>query len=225
MLFFYGIRASTIATEPLPGLACAHCQTPDALICTVVSRYLHLFWIPVFPIGKASATACRHCKQVLAVREMPASYRAPVQAVQQQAKTPLTHFALLLLVGAVMAFGLLMSLFGKPGHRDTPAEAAAETSAAAPATAATPTTAGLVGTRYKINLTPDGHQYTLAQVTKTTPDSVYFRLTNPLRAELSDAGASLALRDSVAPGNARQRLSAQQWQQSTTGQGVFKRLD
>ena len=224
MFFLFGTRNAVVATAPLPGLACANCHTPDSLTCTVFSRYMHLFWIPAFPIGKSSMTVCQHCKQALTVGEMPASYRAPVQAVQQQAKTPLTHFALLLLFGAVVVFGLVMSMFGKSRRPNAPAETATEAPASAPVAPAS-TNDALVGTRYKINLTPDGSQYTLAKVTKTTPDSVYFRLTNPLRAELSDAGASLALRDSVAPGNANQRLSTQQWQQSTTGQGVFKRFD
>ena len=112
MLFFFGIRSTTVTTAPLPDLACTYCHTPDSLLCVVVSRYLHVFWIPIFPIGKSSATVCQHCKQVLATGQMPASYRAPVQALQQQARTPLIHFALLLLFGAVVAFGLVMSMFG-----------------------------------------------------------------------------------------------------------------
>jgi hypothetical protein len=81
------------------------------------------------------------------------------------------------------------------------------------------------GTRYKINVTDDGRVYSLAQVTKVTPDSVFYRLTDALHGALSDASAAQALRDSVAPANANQRLSAQQWHYSTTRQGLFKRFD
>lgn len=218
MFFFYGIRNTAIATAPLPGLACANCHTPEALTGIVFSRYLHLFWIPAFALGKSSVTTCYHCKQTLTTREMPANYRAPVQALQQQASTPLTHFALLLLFGAVMTFGLVMSMFGNSNYSETAATAASPTTTQ-------PGTEALPGTRYKISLAEGGRQYLLAQVTKTTSDSVYFRLTRPLRAEFSDAGATLALRDSVDPGNANQRLSTLQWQQSTTGQGVFKKID
>lgn len=216
MLFFYGVRTTPVLTAPLPDLACAHCQTPNGLSCTVFSRYVHFFWIPVFPIGKDSVTECAHCKQTLLAREMPASYRAPVQAVQQQAGTPLTHFALVLLLGAFVAFGMVMSLFGKSDKSTATAPVSAQETTAGSAVA---------GTRYKINMTDDGRVYSLAQVTKVTPDSVFYRLTDGLHGPVSDAGATLALRDSVAPANANQRLSTQQWQYSTTGQGAFKRFD
>ncbi|MDO7845054.1 hypothetical protein Q5H92_01705 [Hymenobacter sp. M29] len=212
MLFLFGTRNATIATAPLPGLACANCHTPEALTCAVFSRYVHLFWIPAFPISKTSITVCQHCKQALTTREMPASYRAPVQAVQQQARTPLTHFALLLLFGAVVALGLVMSLFGKSTTRP---DAATNTAASTVA----------VGSRYRFNVTDDGRQYSLIEVTRVTPDSVQYRMTNPLRGSLNDASATLALRDSVAPANAHQHVSTQQWENSSTGQGLFKQLD
>lgn len=218
MLFFFGVRNSAVATAPLAGIACVHCHTPEAVYGTVVSRYLHLFWIPVFPIGKSSITVCQHCKQALTEREMPANYRAAVQALQQQARTPLTHFALLLLAGAVIVFGMVMSLFAGP--KATDAGPQGTDPAAAPATAE-----AIVGTRYKVSLA-DGHEsYLLAKVNRVTADSVYYRMTDALRAPISDAGAALALRDSVAPANANQRVSAQQWHFMTTGQGMFKRFD
>lgn len=212
MLFFYGVRNAAIATAPLPGVACAHCQVAGKLSCTVFSRYVHFFWIPVFPIGKTSATACQHCKQVLTPREMPPAYQSPVRAVQQATGTPLTHFALLVLLGAVMVLGFGISLFRKPGNPATPTA----TSAAAQTVA---------GTRYKFNVTDDGQQYALIEVTDVTADSVHYRMTDPLRGRLTAASATQALHDSVAPANAHQRASTQQWQNSATGQGLFKRID
>ncbi|MCI1188768.1 hypothetical protein MON38_15175 [Hymenobacter sp. DH14] len=214
MLFFLGIRRSTIATEHLSGLACAYCHTPETLTCTVFSRYVHLFWVPAFPVGKFSVTSCQHCKQVLTAREMPASYVAPVQAVQQQAKTPLTHFALLLLFGAVVLLSLLISVFGKK----EPTAAAATAASAAPVPEA-------VGTRYKFDVADEGRQYGLIEVTGVTADSVQYRMTNALRGRLTTASAAVALRDSVAPGNVRQRASREQWNYSSKGQGLFKRFD
>ena len=212
MLFLFGIRNATIATEQLSGLTCAYCHTPETLTCTVFSRYVHFFWLPAFPIGKFSLTACQHCKQVLTAREMPASYRAPVQAAQQQAQTPLTHFALLALFGVVMLLCLLISVFDK-----TKPDAAAAASVAPVPEA--------VGTRYKFDIADEGRQYGLIEVTGVSADSVQYRMTNALRGRLTTASAAVALRDSVAPGNAHQRASLEQWNYSSKGQGLFKRLD
>ncbi|MET4075237.1 hypothetical protein [Hymenobacter sp. UYCo722] len=201
-----------MAIAPLSRLACAQCQTPGALSCTVFSRYAHLFWIPAFPIGKFSVTVCEHCKQVLTAREMPASYHAPVQEIQRQAKTPLTHFALLALFGLFLIISLLINIFD--GQKNT-----TET------TISTAPAQEIVGTRYKFDVTDDGRQYGLLEVIDVTADSVHYRMTNPLRGSLTAGSASQALRDSVAPANAHQRASTQQWNYSSKGQGLFKRLD
>lgn len=212
MLFLFGIRNAAIATERLSGLACTNCHTPEALAGTVFSRYTHLFWIPAFPVGKFSVTACQHCKQVLTAREMPTTYRAPVQAMQQQARTPLTHFTLLALFGLFIIISLLINIFEKPSPATATATSAAQVQE-------------IVGTRYKFNVTDDGRQYGLLEVTSVTADSVYYRMTNPLRGSLTAASTAQALRDSVAPANAHQRASQEQWNYSSKGQGLFKRLD
>ena len=213
MLFLFGTRSTTVATTPLTSLACAHCQTPDSLLCTVVSRYIHLFWIPVLPIGKASATVCTHCKQVLIPRQMPAYYRVPVQASQQQARTPITHFLLLAFFGAVLLISFVASLF----RNTSPARKPADNAAAVPAEQ--------VGNRYRFNVSDDGRQYALLEVTRVTPDSVYYRMTDPLRGPLTTASATDALRDSVAAANSHQDTVLAQWNNSRTGQGLFKRVE
>ncbi len=226
MLFFFGTGNTRVSTTPLPNLACAHCGTVGSVSTTVFSRYFHFFWIPAFPIGKTSVTVCQHCKQTLTLGEMPEAYRPPVYTLQAQARTPLTNFALLLLAGLAVVLIMGLVLFGP---RKPAAAAADKTPAAEPATAATPPDPASVeataGTRYKVNLADGGRKYALVEVTKVTPDSVYFRMTGALSAELTDAGVSMALRDSVPPMDARRALSKLQWHYSTTGQGLFKRLD
>lgn len=212
MLFFFGTRSTALATTPLPDLACAHCHQPETLTCTVFSRYVHLFWIPVFPIGKSSVTVCQHCKQALTLPQMPASYRGPVQAFQQQVSTPITQYMLLVLLGVVIIISLVASLFKR-----TPPVAEPVSSAAA--------LTEVVGNRYQFAVADDGRQYALLEVTRVTADSVYYRMTDPLRGPLTTASASAALRDSVAQANAHQGTSLAQWNQSRTEQGLFKRLE
>ncbi|HLK98523.1 MAG TPA: zinc-ribbon domain-containing protein [Hymenobacter sp.] len=239
MLFFFGTGTSHITTVPLPGLVCAHCGNSDTITSTVTSRYLHIFWIPLLPIGKSSATVCHHCKQVLtSLYQMPTTYREPVQAIQKLARVPLTNYALSLLFGVGVAFivvvGVIAQLTGSE-KSSAGTVAAGETSsvvAGSVVTDAEPNDSEAVadyekkGTRYKINIGADGSTYCFAKVTKVTPDSVYYRLTKPLlRQEPSDAMASVALRDSVTPGYDNLSLAKEQWVQVTTGQGTFKRFD
>jgi|GEM_PF-3307295 len=239
MLFFYGTGNSRVTTAPVLGVSCQHCQTPDALTCTVFSRYFSLFWIPVFPLGKHSVTVCQHCKQVLTSPEMPPAYRAPVQACQSQARTPLTNYALLLVFGAGVAFLMVVGLIGnltgsaKPTAADATTEERSDDdaveeqndeAAVEEQSDASTSEEGLVGKRYKTKAMPGSTAYALAQVTRETPDSVYYSMTHELRGELTDAGASLALRDSLDPVLGHQGTLKRTWHYITTGQGMFRQF-
>ena len=111
MLFFYGIGSSTRGPFALPGLACAHCHTLDALAIVIVTRYFHFFWIPVFPFQKKAVSVCAHCQQALAQREWPAAYQGPGLAIKQQTSLPLTNFAGLLIIGLLVLVGAFTSCF------------------------------------------------------------------------------------------------------------------
>ncbi|MGI4760314.1 MAG: hypothetical protein ACRYF0_06385 [Janthinobacterium lividum] len=111
MLFFFGLGTSIIGSYPLRGVACGYCGTLGAVLLTIYSRYLHVFWLPVIPLGKASVSKCAHCQQVLEERQMPPAYRQAADALKRQAKLPFTNYAVLALLGVVVAFSFLMSLF------------------------------------------------------------------------------------------------------------------
>lgn len=225
MLFFFGTGNSRVNTVPLPDLVCVHCNTANSLTSTVFSRYFHLFWIPVFPIGKTSVTVCQHCKQTLTTREIPVNYQVPVRAIQAQARTPLTNFALLMLLGVAIIF---IFVVGRTSPRPSSNKVPVATSAAA----ATGTAENGfrdepvdVGARYRFKAGDDNRSYGLLQVTKVTTDSVYYNMTNVLRGELSDASVALALRDSLSTTVPTNVVAKLQWHYATTGQGMFTRLD
>lgn len=243
MLFFYGTGNTRVTTVPLPGLACAHCGTPEALSCTVFSRYVQFFWIPVFPIGKSSVTVCQHCKQALTAREMPPAYRAPVQAIEQQARTPLTNFALLLAAGGFIALTVVMGLVGAVLGPSKPAGSAqvvgASTAAGAGSAAASSADALAASadphaldyekerTRYRVDVPAGGTArglYRVVEVTDVTADSVFYCMTQPLHRSRYNDSISIALKDSVPAATAKLRLAKAQWQQSTSAQGPFRRL-
>ncbi|UOQ71186.1 zinc ribbon domain-containing protein [Hymenobacter cellulosilyticus] len=202
MLFFFGLGQTRITTTALSGVTCTHCHTPDSLTATVFSRYFHFFWIPVIPIGKFSLTQCGHCKQVLEKKEMPAAYQAPVAAVQSQAKLPVTNYLVLILLGLAVLFIVGVGLFG-----DKTSKAKAE---ATPAATEDASALPNVGAVYSMPMGPG--QYSLMQVTKATPDSLYFRITDPLATPASEAVITSALRDSVHAANQATGYSKQQWQ-------------
>jgi hypothetical protein len=110
MLFFFGTGTSVISSHPLTGVPCVNCGNTSVGVA-IYSRYLHLFWIPIIPLGKRSVSQCAHCKQSLNEAEMPPAYLQQVSVFKQQAKLPVTNYLVLALLGVVVAFSLVASLF------------------------------------------------------------------------------------------------------------------
>lgn len=220
MIFLFGTGTSRLLTFPLPTVACTYCGTQGQLSVTVFSRYFSVFWIPVFPIGKVSVTVCEHCKQTLTSKEpLPETYRLPVQTVQQQASTPLTNFALLLLLGVGIVLVFVLAQLAPDKKRPATAEAAS-TAAAAPADDADV----VPGARYKMKSTADGSGYALMEVTRLTNDTVYYKVTSMLRGRPTAASVTAALRDSVPPGSDKGRYPRKMWHFLVQGQGMFRPL-
>jgi len=110
MLFFFGIGTSVISSHPLAGVPCGNCGNTSVGVA-IYSRYLYVFWIPVIPLGKCSVSQCAHCKQALNESEMPPAYLQKVSLFKQQAKLPVSNYIVLALLGVVVAFSFVASLF------------------------------------------------------------------------------------------------------------------
>ncbi len=176
MFFLFGIGTTIIGTYPLAGIACGYCGTLNSLRLSIYSRYLHFFWIPVIPIGKASVSQCAHCQQVLKENQMPAAYRQQAAALTQQAKLPVSNYLVLTLIA--IAFGVLM-VVGAFSSSSKPATSAAATQtgqrseeptaqANAPLLAA-PRVNDMYVVRYA-----DG-KFNTMRVLRVVPDSLYFQ--------------------------------------------------
>ncbi|UYZ63520.1 hypothetical protein [Hymenobacter weizhouensis] len=107
-MIIYGYRTSHLLTEPVAG-SCPTCATPDALRVSVFGRYAHVYWVPLFPLGKTGASECGHCRQVLPSKEMTPELKQSFQEVKQRTRAPWWHFVGLLLLAAAIGWGLIAS--------------------------------------------------------------------------------------------------------------------
>ena len=91
-MIVYGRRATALTTQQLFE-PCPNCKATNSLHITVYQRYAHVFWIPMFPIGKTGVSVCGSCNQVLKLKEMPPELRLAYDNIKAQTKTPIWHFA------------------------------------------------------------------------------------------------------------------------------------
>lgn len=178
MLFFFGLGTTIIGSYPLAGVACGYCGTLNSLLLNIYSRYLHFFWVPVIPIGKACVSECTHCQQVLKENQMPAVYRQQAAVLKQQAKLPVSNYLVLAIAGVVFVALMVVGAFSSPS-KQRPAAATTSTSeqpaGRKPATAdnapllAAPRVNDMYVVRY------DDGMFNTMRVLRVTPDSLYMQ--------------------------------------------------
>lgn len=101
-MIIYGMRASLQKTEPLAD-NCPNCNTSGSVQMNVFQRYAHIFWIPVFPIGKTGVSQCTSCRQILKQKEMPASIKLGYENLKTHTKIPVWTFSGLLIIALAIA--------------------------------------------------------------------------------------------------------------------------
>lgn len=104
-MIIYGTNSVHLKTEQSRTAVCPQCQAKGALSFSVFSRHAHIFWIPLFPIGKVGGCQCKECEHVMKPKEMPDDIRQQYNNLKGESSVPKWQFSgLLLLVLAIGAF-------------------------------------------------------------------------------------------------------------------------
>jgi zinc-ribbon family len=105
-MIIYGSKTKQLAKEILTD-KCPNCGTQNSVELYIFQKYAHVFWIPFFPLGKTVVSQCGHCKQVLKLKEMPASLTTASENLKSQTKTPIWTFSGLALVAVLITIVVL----------------------------------------------------------------------------------------------------------------------
>jgi hypothetical protein len=107
-MIIYGTKAKQVAKEIISE-KCTNCGTQMSIDMHVFQKYAHIFWVPLFPIGKTGVSQCDHCKQVLKSNEMPSSIKIAYENLKGQSKTPIWMFSGLALIALIIISGTISS--------------------------------------------------------------------------------------------------------------------
>ncbi len=100
-MIVYGRRATTLKTQVLFD-PCPNCKSTNSVHLTIYGRYAHIFWIPMFPIGKTGVSVCSNCRQVLKSKDMPPDLRLAYDNMKSGTKPPFWHFSGLALIALII---------------------------------------------------------------------------------------------------------------------------
>lgn len=102
-MIIYGTRAVHLNSFKLSSPPCPACSSEGSLVVSVYRRHAHIFFIPLFPIGKVGLSQCLNCKNARDTNEMTNEVRREYENVKRDTKGPIWQFAGLALI-AVLIF-------------------------------------------------------------------------------------------------------------------------
>ncbi len=115
MIYIFGIRATRIGSFDIKNSKCEFCETGDTQRITVFGRYTHIFWIPIFPVGKKAVAECTYCKRTIGQKDFSPELRNLYKQNKSKVKRPFWHWLGLGVIGFLI---VLISIIGLNGETD-----------------------------------------------------------------------------------------------------------
>jgi hypothetical protein len=69
-----------------------HCNSQNTTSAAIYQKIAHVFWMPVFPMGKTGGTECSHCKQILREKELSSDIKPAYDQLKATAKAPISVY-------------------------------------------------------------------------------------------------------------------------------------
>lgn len=109
-MIIFGSNARKIGDFKVANSVCSYCEQERSQHISVFGKYAHIFWIPLFPIGKKAVAECTHCKRTIEQKEFSPTLKKLYQENKDKAKRPIWHWSGLgilgLLIGLITIIGL-----------------------------------------------------------------------------------------------------------------------
>ncbi len=92
MIFFGISKSKKRVHKPLGMSSCPNCQEEGYLRAFAYPQYFHLYWIPMFPLGKGVRAECMNCEMEFKGKKMPKAASVYADELKKSVKTPFSHF-------------------------------------------------------------------------------------------------------------------------------------
>lgn len=100
-MIVYGSRATHASSHQLKNIPCTNCGEQTGYTMSFFAKYGHVFWIPMFPIGKVSVAECNSCKRTFAEEEYSETLLGCRTELKPRAKSPIWNWAGLMIIGLI----------------------------------------------------------------------------------------------------------------------------
>jgi len=112
-MIIYGSKAVHLRSVRSKSLTCPNCGTQGSTIISVFRKHAHIYWIPLFPIGKKGVSQCQHCKIAYESKDMPHPIKKEYEKIKNNSKGPIWQYAGL----AIFAFLIVWAVYANGANK------------------------------------------------------------------------------------------------------------
>ncbi|WP_424002081.1 hypothetical protein [Maribacter sp. IgM3_T14_3] len=105
-MIFFGTGSAKLNSVITRNITCQHCNNQDTVYINIYRKHAHVFWIPMFPLGKSGSSYCTHCKETLSPKQMPEALKMQYKNIKSDAKGPIWQFSGLLVLALLIGFAI-----------------------------------------------------------------------------------------------------------------------
>lgn len=109
-MIIFGSKGSHLGSVTLQNSKCDYCQHENTQTISVYGNYAHIFWIPMFPLGREVFAECTHCKRTLEQKEFSPELDQLYLTYKVIFKRPFWHWLGLGLMGLFIVLVFLIGL-------------------------------------------------------------------------------------------------------------------
>ena len=104
----YGWRGAKIGSYDIKNTTCQYCKNVEPQRVTEFGKYVHVLWIPLFPIGKTKVAECTHCLRTIEEKDFPNNLRTNIASQANSVKRPIWHYLGLLIIGGLIGMSIIL---------------------------------------------------------------------------------------------------------------------
>lgn len=103
-MIIYGWRSSHLKTAQSNSISCPNCGEKGGIISSVYGRYVHIFWIPMIPLGKTGGSQCSKCNRSFKPKEMTEDLKRDYKSIKSEASMPVWHLSGMIIIALIVGF-------------------------------------------------------------------------------------------------------------------------
>jgi len=107
-MIIYGTRSKELGSNRISGEQCLNCESKEIYVIGV-SKYAHLFWIPLLPYSKKVHPVCRNCGLKINKRDISQRMINKISLAKKEFKIPFYLFSGVIIISLLIIYGIYTS--------------------------------------------------------------------------------------------------------------------